>query len=168
MFKGLGNIASLLRQANQMGDKLGEVSNELKAKRATGSAGGGLVEVEVNGLGQVLKVHIDPMLVEQGEREMIQDLLPAAFNQASAKAKQMHVEVMSQLTGGLSIPGLDDLMNQAMGQSPSADELERQLTDEFAKDMVGDDDSADAESFGAQNTPPSPGTNDEGSTEKDG
>ena len=63
------------------------LGEELKTKRATGSAGGGLVEVEVNGLGEVLAVRIDPTLVEKQDREMIEDLLPAAFNAAAAKGE---------------------------------------------------------------------------------
>ncbi|MGI9517549.1 MAG: YbaB/EbfC family nucleoid-associated protein [Pirellulaceae bacterium] len=115
MFKGLGglgNIASLMRNAHGITDKLEEVSEELKLKRAIGSAGGGMVTVEVNGHGQVLKVTIDENLVQSNELEMIQDLLPAAINEASSKAKQMHVEAMKDVTGGLSLPGLDDMIER--------------------------------------------------------
>ncbi len=112
MFKGLGNLASLMRNASEISGRIGEVSNELKQKRTTGEAGGGMVVVEVNGLGQVLNVTIDPTLVENNELEMIQNLLPAAFNQASTRAKQMHVDAMKQLTGGISLPGMDDIIEQ--------------------------------------------------------
>ena len=115
MFKGLGalgNIASLMRNAGEMSSKIGQVSEELKLKRATGEAGGGMVQVEVNGLGQVVRVMIEPSLVSNNEIDMIQDLLPAAFNQASARAKQMHVDAMKELTGGFSMPGMDDLIQQ--------------------------------------------------------
>lgn len=115
MFKGLGalgNIASLMRNAGEMSSKIGQVSEELKLKRAIGEAGGGMVQVEVNGLGQVVRVMIEPSLVSNNELDMIQDLLPAAFNQASARAKQMHVDAMKELTGGLSLPGMDDLIQQ--------------------------------------------------------
>ncbi len=112
MFKGLGNLASLMKNANEITGKIGGVSEELKKRRATGTAGGGMVTVEVNGLGQVLNVSIEPSLVDNNDREMIQDLLPAAINQATAKSKQMHVDAMKELTGGFSLPGLD----QALGQ----------------------------------------------------
>ncbi len=115
MFKGLGglgNIASLMRNAHGITDKLEEVSEQLKVKRATGSAGGGMVAVEVNGHGQVLGVTIDAALVEKNELEMIQDLLPAAINEASSKAKQMHVDAMKEVTGGFSLPGLDDMIER--------------------------------------------------------
>ena len=70
MFKGIANIASLLRQAQQMGGKVQAINEQLKSQRARGSAGGGMVEAEVNGLGEVLRIQIDPTLVERGEREM--------------------------------------------------------------------------------------------------
>ena len=91
MFKGLGNLkdlGSLLKQAQEMGGKMQAINEELKAKRATGQAGGGLVEVEVNGVAEVLSVRIDPSLIEKQDGEMIEDLLPAAFNAAQSKAKQ--------------------------------------------------------------------------------
>lgn len=112
MFKGLGNLASLMRNAQGITSRIDEVSEDLKARRATGVAGGGMVEVEVNGLGQVLSVRIDPQLVESNEREMIQDLLPAAINEAASKAKKMHVEAMKEITGGMSLPGLDDMIEK--------------------------------------------------------
>lgn len=75
MFKGLGNLANLgsvLKQAQQMDSTLQGVSERLRTKRVTGVGGGGLVEVEANGLGEVLSVAIDPSLVEKGDREMIE------------------------------------------------------------------------------------------------
>ena len=105
MFKGLGNLANipaLMKQAQEMGTKMQALGEELKTKRATGSAGGGLVEVEVNGLGEVLAVRIDPSLVAKQDREMIEDLLPAAFNAAAQKAKQLHAEAMQSSPVGCS------------------------------------------------------------------
>lgn len=113
MFKGLGNLASLMKQASQISGQMGQVAEELKGKRVTGSSGGGMVEVEADGVGQVLKVTIDPMLIENKDTEMIQDLLPAAINSATQKAKQLHMEVMQEMTGG--IPGLDGALDQMLG-----------------------------------------------------
>lgn len=112
MFKGLGNIASLMRQAQQMGGRIQEMTDELKSKRVTANAGAGMVEVEANGLGEILKVKIDPTLTD---REMIEDLLPGAINQAAAKAKELHAEMMQSMTGDLNIPGLDDALSQLTG-----------------------------------------------------
>lgn len=124
MFKGiggLGNIGSVIKQAQQMGGRLKTLNNELRAKRATGSAGGGLVEVDVNGLAEVLAVRIDPTLLEKGDKEMIEDLLPAAFNAAHQKAKELHAEAMQSMTSDLNLPGLSEALNQL-----GADEAEQE------------------------------------------
>lgn len=115
MFKGLGNIASLMKNAQNIGGKMGEISEELKEKRVSGSAGGGMVTVEANGLGHILSVKLDPVLVEKQDAEMIQDLLPAAINDAIVKSKQLHMEAMQGVTGGLAIPGLDDALKNFTG-----------------------------------------------------
>jgi DNA-binding YbaB/EbfC family protein len=115
VFKGLGNLANLgalVKQAQEMGGRMQAMQDELRAKRTTGAAGGGLVEVDVNGLAEVLAVRIDPSLVEKGEREMIEDLLPAAFNAAQQKARQMHAEAMQSIAGGLPLGGLQDALSQ--------------------------------------------------------
>ena len=123
MFKGLGNLANfgaLVKQAQEMGGRMQALQEELKTKKATGSSGGGLVEVDVNGLAEVLAVRIDPSLVAKGEREMIEDLLPAAFNAAQTKAKQMHAEAIQALAGGFPIGGFADILSQLPGSNPDA------------------------------------------------
>lgn len=120
MFKGLSglaNLPALMKQAQEMSGKLEQLTAELKTKRATGAAGGGMVEVDVNGLGEALAVRIDPTLIEKQDRELLEDLLPAAINAARQKAKELHAESMQQLTGGLPIPGLADALGQ-MGITP--------------------------------------------------
>jgi DNA-binding YbaB/EbfC family protein len=126
VFKGLGNLANigaLVKQAQEMGGKMQAIQEELKTKKATGAAGGGLVEVDVNGLSEVVAVRIEPSLVEKGEREMIEDLLPAAFNAAQAKAKQMHAEALQGLAGGLPMGGFADILSQLPGANPDADKI---------------------------------------------
>jgi nucleoid-associated protein EbfC len=123
MLKGLGQLANLpglLKQAQEMGGKLEQLGAELKAKRVIGSAGAGLVEVECNGLGDVLAVRIDPSLVEKQDRELLEDLLPAAINAARQKAKELHTESMQQLTGGMQIPGLSDALTALAPKPPGA------------------------------------------------
>ena len=113
MFKGLGNLAnlgSMLKQAQQMGTRMKALNEELKSKRVTGAAGGGMVEVEANGVGEVLAVRIDPALFAKGDREMIEDLLPAAMNQALEKGRQLHAEAMKDATGDLNLPGLQEAL----------------------------------------------------------
>jgi DNA-binding YbaB/EbfC family protein len=124
MFKGLGNLAnlgSIMKSAQEMGSKMQALNAELKSKRATGAAGGGLVEVEVNGLGEALAVRIDPTLVEKQDREMIEDLLPAAFNAAVVKANQLRAEGLQSITGGMQLPGLDDALSQFTGTLPGGE-----------------------------------------------
>jgi DNA-binding YbaB/EbfC family protein len=118
VFKGLGNLAnlgSLLKQAQEMGGRMQALQNELRAKRATGAAGGGLVEVDVNGLSELVAVRIDPSLVAKGEREMIEDLLPAAYLAAQQKARELHAEAMQSLAGGANLPGLNEALSQLAG-----------------------------------------------------
>jgi hypothetical protein len=122
VFKGLGNLAnigSLIKQAQQMGGKLQQINEELKTRRAEGSSGGGMIQVEVNGLGEVLSCRIDPSLITAGDRELIEDLLPAALNQALAKSKQLHVEAMKSMAEGVDMPDLNSLLSQLSGGDPS-------------------------------------------------
>ena len=112
MLKGLSQLAQLpglLKQAQEMGSKMQELQAALKAKRVTGVAGGGLVEVDANGLGEVLAVRLDPTLVAKQDRELIETLLPAAINATHEKAKELHAASMRDLAGGFSLPpGLAD------------------------------------------------------------
>jgi DNA-binding YbaB/EbfC family protein len=121
MFKGLGNFMSVMRQARQLGAQMQAVSEKLKGQRATASTGAGMVEVEVNGLGEVLRVKIDPALVARGDREMIEDLIPAAVNQAVSKARQLHLEAFQSVTSDLDVPGLDEALAQIRGDEPGSE-----------------------------------------------
>lgn len=75
-----------------------------------------MVTVEVSGIGEVLNCRIDPSIV--GDRELIEDLLPAAVNQALGKAKQFHAEAMKSMAAGIDMPGLDEVLSQVTGESP--------------------------------------------------
>ena len=63
----------------------------------------------------MLSVRIDEKMWEKQDRELLEDLLAAACNDAVAKAKELHLEKMQSLTGGMSMPGLDDAMKQFLG-----------------------------------------------------
>ena len=116
MFKGLGNIASLMKQAQTMGPKMQEAMEELKTKSVTGSAGGGMITVNANGIGQVTSVVVDPVLAENNDLEMVLDLLPAAINDVNAKTKPLYAEAMESVTGDLPIPGdMGDMLKKIMG-----------------------------------------------------
>lgn len=105
MFKGIANLGSILKQAQQIGGQMGQMTEEMKKRRVTGAAAGGMVEVEMNGVMETLGCRIDPKLFEQNDRELIEDLVVAAVNQAITKGKQMHAEAVSEMTGGLPLPG---------------------------------------------------------------
>ena len=110
MFKGLSNLGALLRQAQQISGQVQNLSEQLKGRRATGTAGGGMVEIEVNGLLDVLRCRIDEQMIAQGDRELIEDLVVAAMNQAVAKGKQLHSEALKEMTGDMELPGLQEAL----------------------------------------------------------
>ena len=112
MFSSLGNIFSAVRKAQEMGGKMQEFNDQLRSKRITGTAAGGVVTVEANGLGEMLTLKIDPMLMERHDREMIEDLVPAAVNQAKEKAQQLHAAAMKEMVSDIDMPGLEDALSQ--------------------------------------------------------
>jgi len=124
VFKGLGNLAnlgSIMRQAQQMGGRMEQLKEDLKRRRAEGIAGGGMVVIETNGLGEVLRCQIDPSIA--GDRELIEDLVPSAVNAALARSKELHAEALKAITAGLDLPGLDSMLAQLSGDGtdkPSA------------------------------------------------
>lgn len=119
MFGALGNLASLVKQAQQIGGRLEGVTEQLRAQRVTGSAGGGMVEVEVNGLQDVLQCRLDPAALAQGDRELLEDLIVAATNQAITKARHLHSDAMKALAGGMELPGLNEALARMTGSSPT-------------------------------------------------
>jgi DNA-binding YbaB/EbfC family protein len=121
VFKGLGNFASMMKQAQQLSGRMQEVSQELKSLRTTGSAGGGMVEIEINGAQEILACRIEPSLVTQGDRELLEDLITAATNQAIQKSRQLQADAMKAATGGLELPGLDDALANLTGGADEPD-----------------------------------------------
>jgi len=103
MTKGLGNI---LKQAQQMHNKISQLQEEMAGKTVEGSSGGGMVNIVINGKQEILSVRIDPEVVNREDIEMLQDLIVAAVNEAIRKSQEMMQEEMKKITGGLSIPGL--------------------------------------------------------------
>ena len=116
MFKGLANLGALVRGAQAISGRMKDLGEELKKRRATGTAGGGMVEVEINGLVEVLRCRIDPQLIAGGDRELIEDLIATAVNQAIQKAKQLHAEAVRALAGDVAVPGLEEAVSKLMGQ----------------------------------------------------
>jgi hypothetical protein len=108
MFKNLNGLAQMLRNASSMGEKVKEMRESLARETVSGASGGDMVTVEVSGVGEVKKLRVAPELIAGGDVEMIEELIPAALNEALAKVRQLHVEKMREATGGIDIPGLDD------------------------------------------------------------
>ena len=99
----------LMQKAQAFTQQLARIKAELAREVVSASAGGGMVTAEVNGRGQLLKIAIEPQVADPQELEMLQDLVVAAVNQALAKAKDLAAEKTRQFTGGLPIPGIEDL-----------------------------------------------------------
>jgi hypothetical protein len=104
MFGNLGNIAGLLKGAQEMQKKMAELEERLKGQRVEGSAGGDLVRVVVDGRGHIERVTIDHSLLNSEDKETLEELTAAACNQAVSRAKQRAQEEMSTLLGGLDVP----------------------------------------------------------------
>ena len=103
---GLGGMANLMKQANQMQMKMKKLQEELATREFSGTAGGGAVTVKVNGDNKVLAITINPDVISSGDVEMVQDLIVAATNDALKSAKEESSREMSKVTGGLNIPGM--------------------------------------------------------------
>ena len=97
-----GNIAQLMQQAQKMQENLQRAQAELADLEVTGRAGGGLVEITMNGRHAVRQVKIDPSAGD--DLSMLEDLIAAAFNDAANRIQQQTQEKMSGLTGGLPLP----------------------------------------------------------------
>jgi nucleoid-associated protein EbfC len=101
-----GGMGNLMKQAQQMQQKMMKMQEEMAAKTVDASVGGGMVTVTANGRAEVLSVKIDPQAVDPNDVEMLEDLVLAGVNEALRKAQDIMASEMSKLTGGMKIPGL--------------------------------------------------------------
>lgn len=104
--KGLPDMGNLLKKAQELQEKMAKLQEELGEKTVEASAGGGMVTVIANGKQEIVSIKIDPEVVDPDDVEMLEDLVLAAVNDALSQAKQMVSEEMTQLTGGVKIPGI--------------------------------------------------------------
>jgi len=100
------DMNEIMRQAQQMQQKLGQVQDELANKSVTATVGGGMVSVTVNGRNELLSIHIDKEVINPDDQVMLQDLIVSAVNEGIKKAQDMAQAEMRKLTGGLNIPGI--------------------------------------------------------------
>jgi nucleoid-associated protein EbfC len=103
MSKGMGNI---MKQAQQMQQKMTRLQEELAEREVEASAGGGMVAAVVNGKQQLISLKIEKNVVDPEDVEMLQDLVMVAVNEAIKKSQDMMQEEMGKITGGMNIPGM--------------------------------------------------------------
>jgi DNA-binding YbaB/EbfC family protein len=101
-----GGLGNLMKQAQQVQENMRKAQEELAKIEVVGSAGGGLVEVTMTCRHDVRKISIDDSLMED-DKEMIEDLVAAAVNDAVRKIEDVTKEKMGGMMGGLNIPGLN-------------------------------------------------------------
>jgi DNA-binding YbaB/EbfC family protein len=106
MNKGFGGMQQLMKQANQLQAKMKKTQEELAKREYTGTAGGGAVEIKVNGDHALMTVKIDPEVMKAGDHEMLQDLIMVAANDAIKTARETSAKEMEKVTGGMNIPGM--------------------------------------------------------------
>lgn len=105
MFKGLGDMGKLMQQAQEMQTKMAEVSEKMATMTAEGSAGAGMVRCTATAQGEVKNLTVDPSLLTSGEeKEVLEDLICAAVNDAIKQAKEAGQAEMAKITEGLPLP----------------------------------------------------------------
>ena len=98
-----GGMGNLMKQAQQMQEKMAKAQEELAKMEVTGESGAGLVKVTMAGSHSVRRVDIDQSLYED-DKDMIADLVAAAFNDAVRRVEEQNKEKMGALTGGMQLP----------------------------------------------------------------
>tara|TARA_B100001245_G_C22755631_1_gene365786 strand:+ start:41 stop:364 length:324 start_codon:yes stop_codon:yes gene_type:complete len=98
------NIGNMMKQAQQLQKKIADAQEKLNAIEVEGTSGGGLVKVISTAKGEVKRIIIDDTILKPEEKEITEDLIVAAINDAKQKAETAAQEEMKSVTGGLSLP----------------------------------------------------------------
>lgn len=98
------NIAGLMKQAQQMQEKMQELQSRLEAMEIEGESGAGMVKVTLNGKSELRGIKIDPKLADPSDTEMLEDLILAAHRDAKTKIEAAAAEEMQKISGGLQLP----------------------------------------------------------------
>ena len=101
MFKG--GMGNMMKQAQAMQEKMQKVQQEIANMEVTGEAGAGMVKVTMTGSHQVKRVHLDDSLMAD-DKEMLEDLIAAATNDAVRRVEETNREMMAQVAGGMQLP----------------------------------------------------------------
>jgi DNA-binding YbaB/EbfC family protein len=99
-----GNIGNLMKQAQQMQANVQRAQAEIAALEVTGEAGGGMAKIVMTGRYQVKRVTLDPSIVSSDDKDMLEDLVAAAINDAVQKVERATQEKMASVMGNLSLP----------------------------------------------------------------
>ncbi|MDD1792988.1 YbaB/EbfC family nucleoid-associated protein [Enterovibrio makurazakiensis] len=100
---GKGGMGNLMKQAQQMQERMQKMQEEIANMEVTGEAGAGLVKITITGSHSVRRVEIDESLMED-EKDMLEDLIAAAFNDAARRVEEAQKEKMGDVTGGMQMP----------------------------------------------------------------
>lgn len=100
---GKGGMGNLMKQAQQMQEKMQKLQEEVARMEVSGESGAGLVKITITGSHTVRRVDIDPSLLED-DKEMLEDLIAAAFNDACRRIDEAQKEKMAAVTGGMQLP----------------------------------------------------------------
>ncbi len=98
------NLGNMMKQAQQLQKKMAEAQNKLNDIEVEGTSGGGLIKVIATAKGIFKRISIDDSLIKQDEKEILEDLIVAAINDAKEKGEAAAQEEMKNLTGGLPLP----------------------------------------------------------------
>ena len=105
MLKGMGDMAKLMKQAQEMQSKMAEAQERMTAIEAEGSAGAGMVKAVASAQGELKSLRVDSSLLDGShEREVLEDLIVAAVNDAARKAREAGPAEMAKVTEGLALP----------------------------------------------------------------
>lgn len=99
---GKGGLGNLMKQAQQMQEKMQKMQEEIAQLEVTGESGAGLVKVTINGAHNCRRVEIDPSLLED-DKEMLEDLVAAAFNDAARRIEETQKEKMASVSSGMQL-----------------------------------------------------------------
>lgn len=98
------NINDMMKQVQAMQSRMADMQAKVEQLTVTGQSGGGMVKVTLSGKGVMKSLAIEPSLLKPEDREIVEDLIVTAHNDAKAKAEAMMAEEMKQVTGGLPLP----------------------------------------------------------------
>ena len=98
------NLGDMMKQVQAMQSRMADMQAKLDQTAVTGQSGGGLVKVTLNGKGTMTALVIDASLLKPVEKEIVEDLIIAAHNDAKAKVETMMADQMKSVTGGLQLP----------------------------------------------------------------